>query len=227
MDLETGVASDLSWKTLPWQTLSHRQVLAELIGRGWVPCGVGDWAVGLRSPDGNLVARVCPFDPAYAAFVELCRRCPGNNWLPRVELAADLEGGGSVTVLEYLAPVQNEVAEQIAAEWRSDGGDAEFEHARRTAREIDAEHRKSTPWWDGFDLNTAHIRRTADGRLVLIDLFCMDGAALYGKILEDVAEVHRLIPRERMRYVLEIPYIARESSADEIRALKEAWSGTA
>jgi hypothetical protein len=32
---------------LPWESLAHRQVLAELATRGWVPCGVGDWAVAL------------------------------------------------------------------------------------------------------------------------------------------------------------------------------------
>ena len=40
---------------------------------------------------------------------------------------------------------------------------------------------------------------------MLIDVFRMAGAKLYGKILEDVAEVHRRIPRERMRYALDIP----------------------
>jgi hypothetical protein len=67
---------------LPWESLSHRQVLAELAAGGWVPCGVGDWAVVLRSPEGTVVARVCPFDPAYWAFVDLCRECAGNRWLP-------------------------------------------------------------------------------------------------------------------------------------------------
>jgi hypothetical protein len=43
---------------LPWESLSHRQVLAELAAVGWVPCGVGDWAVALRSPEGTVVARV-------------------------------------------------------------------------------------------------------------------------------------------------------------------------
>jgi hypothetical protein len=52
----------------------------------------------------------------------------------------------------------------------------------------------------------------------------MDGASLYGKILEDVAKVHRVIPRDRMRYALEIPYIARESGAAEILALRTAWA---
>jgi hypothetical protein len=171
-----------------------------------------------------LVARVCPFDPAYPAFVELCRRCAGNSWLPGVELAADLEGGGSVTFLEFAAPVEPEVAAQVAARWRDETGDAELEQARLTARRIDAEFRDTTPWWDGLDLNDGNIRRAADGRLVLIDVFCMDGASLYGQILTDVAEVHSRFSRERMRYALEIPYIARESSAAQISALKQAWA---
>jgi hypothetical protein len=65
--------------SLPWETLSHRQVLAELVTSGWMPCGQGDWAVALRSPEGGLVARVCPFDPAYWAFVDLSRGCAGNR----------------------------------------------------------------------------------------------------------------------------------------------------
>lgn len=223
LDAEPGRADLPLLGSLNWRSLSHRQVLAELIGRGWVPCGVGDWAVGLRSPAGALVARVCPFDPAYAAFVELCARCAGNRWLPRVELASDLDGGGSVAVLEYLAPVEPECAALIAEQWTAGAGDAEFAEVRRAAREIDAEYRASTPWWDGFDLNSAHIRLAEDGRLVLIDVFCMDGASLYGQILKDVTEVHRRIPRDRMRYALEIPYIARESSAAEISALQRAW----
>jgi hypothetical protein len=81
----------------------------------------------------------------------------------------------------------------------------------------------STPWWHGLDLNAAHVRRAADGRLVLIDVFCVDGASLYGAVLDDAAAVHRRIARERMRYALEIPYIARESSPAEIRALRRAW----
>jgi hypothetical protein len=36
------------------------------------------------------------------------------------------------------------------------------------------------------------------------------GGLADGKILEDLAEVHRRIPRERMRYALEIPYNGRE-----------------
>ena len=119
------------------------------------------------------------------------------------------------------------VAGQVAEQWRTAAGDAEFEEVRRAAQMIDAGYRMSTPWWGRCDLNEAHIRRAADGRLVLIDVFCMDGASLYRKILEDVAGVHRRIPRERMRYALDIPYIARESSTAEILALKKAWARAA
>jgi hypothetical protein len=208
---------------LPWESLSHRQVLAELATAGWVPCGVGDWAVALRSPEGALVARVCPFDPAYAAFVDLCRECAGNRWLPRIELAADLEGGGSVVFLEFVAPVGHPVVKQFAERWRARASDPEFQEVRRAAQRIDAEYRKSTPWWGRCDLDDAHIFRAAD-RPVLVDVFCMAGTELYRAILEDVAEVHRRIPRERMRYALDIPYIARENSTAEIIALKKAWA---
>lgn len=225
LDEEPGRPDLSPLSGLEWGTLPHRQVLAELIGWGWVPCGLGDWAVGLRSPHGSHVARVCPFDPAYAAFVELCTRCAGNRWLPRIEMAAELEGGGSVAVLEYLSPVDPERAALVTDQWNAgDDGDAELARVRRSALQIDAEYRSSTPWWDGLDLNSAHIRQAVDGRLVLIDVFCMDGASLYGQILQDVTAVHRLMPRERMRYALEIPYIARESSPAEISALRHAWT---
>jgi hypothetical protein len=212
---------------LPWESLSHRQVLAELAAAGWVPCGVGDWAVALRSPEGTVVGRVCPFDPAYWAFVDLCRECAGNRWLPRIELAAGLEGGGSVVFLEFVAPVGHPVDGQFAEQWRTRDGDAEFQEVRRAAEMIDARYRESTPWWGRCDLDDAHIFRAAGGRLVLIDVFCMAGGELYQAILDDVAAVHRRIPRERMAYALDIPYIARENSSAEILALKKAWARAA
>jgi len=211
---------------LPWASLSHRQVLAELAGAGWVPCGVGDWAVALRSPEGDLAARVCPFDPAYWAFVDLCRECAGNRWLPRIDLAAGLEGGGSVVFLEYVAPVGHPVVKGFAEQWRARAGDAEFQEVRRAAERIDARYRESTPWWGRCDLDDAHIYRAA-GRPVLLDIYCMAGSDLYQAILDDVAAVHRRIPRDRMRYALDIPYIARENSAAEILALRKAWARVA
>jgi hypothetical protein len=208
---------------LPWASLSHRQVLAHLTGAGWVPCGVGDWAVALRSPAGHVAARVCPFDPAYWAFVDLCRKCAGNRWLPRIDLAADLEGGGSITFLEFVVPVGHPVVKDFAEQWQARDGDPEFQEVSRAAQRIHAEYRKSMPWWGRCDLDDEHIYSAA-GRPVLLDVFCMAGSDLYQAILEDVAAVHRRIPRERMRYALDIPYIARENSAAEILALRKAWA---
>jgi hypothetical protein len=62
---------------------------------------------------------------------------------------------------------------------------------------------------------------------VLLDVYCMAGSDLYQAILDDAAAVHRQIPRERMRYALDIPYIARENSAAEILALRNAWARAA
>jgi hypothetical protein len=58
---------------------------------------------------------------------------------------------------------------------------------------------------------------------MLINVF----AWLYRAILDDVTEVHRRIPRERMRYALNIPHIARENSTAEIFAPKKAWARAA
>jgi hypothetical protein len=211
---------------LPWESLSHRQVLAKLAERGWVPCGVGDWAVALRSPEGTLAARVCPFDPAYWAFVDLCRECAGNPWLPRIELAAGLEGGGSVVFLEHVTPVDHAVTGQFARQWQARADDPQFREVSRAAQRVHAEYRKSTPWWGRCDLDDAHIFR-AGTRLVLLDVYCMAGGELYDAILQDTANVHRLIPREQMRYALDIPYIARENSTTEILALRKAWARAA
>ena len=123
--------------------------------------------------------------------------------------------------LEFVAPVDHPVAGHFAKQWRTRGSDAAFQEVRRAAQRIDAEDRKSTPRWGRGDLDDAHIFRAAD-RPVLIDVFCMAGAEVYAAILADVAGVHRRIPRERMRYALDISYIARENSTAEILALKKA-----
>lgn len=207
-----------------WGSLGYREALVELIGLGWSPCGVGDCAVGLRSPNGLLAARVCPFDPAHPAFIELCGRCRRNPYLPRIDLALALDGGGTLTVMEFLAPVSSAVAAGVARRWREGDGDPDFEVVRGEALALDVESREGVPWWDGIDLNEGNVRRALDGRLVLVDLFCFDGAALYGQVLEDASVVRRRIPEAQRRHLFEIPYLARESSVDEMQALRHAWN---
>jgi len=207
-----------------WKSLSYREVLVELIRLGWTPCGVGDMAVALRSPRGLLAARVCPFDPAHPPFVELCRSCSGNPYLPRIDLAVALNGGGALTVMEFLAPAGPTVAAEVSRRWREGGGDSDFDAVRREALAVDAECRACVPWWDGIDLNDGNVRRSVDGAVTLVDLFCLDGPALYGQILQDADVVRRQLPEDQRRHVLHIPYLARESSPDELQALRFAWA---
>jgi hypothetical protein len=206
-----------------WAGRSYREALADLLGLGWLPCGVGDWAVALRSPGGLQAARVCPFDPAYEGFLELCRRCSGNRYLPRVELEVALAGSGSVTVLEFLTAAPDTAATTLVRQWEEDRGDAELAAVKSTALAIDGECRARVPWWDGIDMNPGNIRLSAAGGLRLIDIFCMDGAALYGQVRKDAAVVRHRLPESAGGQLLEIPYLARETGPRELHALREAW----
>ena len=94
-------------------------------------------------------------------------------------------------MMDFLAPVSEAAAAEVARDWRAGDGDADMLAVRREALLIDARYRASVPWWDGIDLNEANVRQSVDGRLVLIDLFCLDGAALYGQILKDAAVVRQ------------------------------------
>lgn len=207
-----------------WSRRSYREALLDLLGLGWIPCGVGDWAVALRSPGGRHAARVCPFDPAYQGFLELCRRRSGNRYLPRVDLEAALAGGGSVTVLEFLAAAPDTPAATLVRQWEQDEGDAELAAVKTTALAIDEEYRARVPWWDGIDMNPGNIRLSSDGGLRLIDIFCMDGAALYGQILKNAGVVRHRLPETEGGQLLEIPYLARETGLPELHALREAWT---
>ena len=126
--------------------------------------------------------------------------------------------------MEFLAPVDAAVAAEVTRRWQDDDRDTDFDAVRRGALAVDSQYRTRVPWWDGIDLNEGNVGQTKDGQLALIDLFCMDGAALYGQILKDAAVVRRRIPEDQRRYVLEIPYLARVSTPDELRALRRAWA---
>jgi hypothetical protein len=92
-------------------------------------CGQGDWAYAYRSPSGRLVARVDPFEPGYKYFVDLCERCPDNRYVPRMDLATELEGGGHLAVLEHLGPADMSVVEGVPPAVEASGGSR-----RRSAR---------------------------------------------------------------------------------------------
>ena len=92
--------------------------------RGWTRCGVGDWAVALRSPSGSLAARISPFDPVAPYTAQLFRRRRRHRAGAGAARATSSSTGGAVcTVMELLQPVDEERATAFfAALERRDAG---------------------------------------------------------------------------------------------------------
>jgi hypothetical protein len=60
----------------------HDQVERVLLADGWSRCGVGDWAVVLADPRGDVAARISPFDPVAPYTAELFRLAAGTRQVP-------------------------------------------------------------------------------------------------------------------------------------------------
>ncbi|GAA2131693.1 hypothetical protein [Glycomyces algeriensis] len=201
--------------------LSHREAAGWLLADGWNVCGAGDWATVWRSPDGELAARVSPFEPAYAVFVRLCRALAGNPLLPRIELDAPLEGGGRLTVMEFLVPTDKDRAAEVWRDW-----DAETEGpiaaVRAEAGRLSAEAAEAVPYWGGLDRNPSNVMATPAGEPRLVDLFYAEGLEIYADLLADPAKVFARFPAGQRRYMAEIGAVVRLSSPEEIEAFRKA-----
>ncbi len=198
---------------VPWPELNHRDVRARLEALGWVKCGEGDWAIALRSPGGALAARVSAFEPSYDWFVELCRRGTGNPYFPRIDLVAGLEGGGHLTVLEYLTHAGEDAEAAFLRRWQDDADpEPDLRHARALAEDLDRHCRAHVPFWMGVDLED-HVMRAADGHLRLIDVLGVGGGGMTDLIHTDMDAFLAILPRERWRYFLEIPHFSRDYAA--------------
>lgn len=202
--------------------LPHREAAGCLLAAGWNVCGLGDWATVWRSPDGALVARVSPFEPAYGVFVELCQTLAGHPLLPRIEFDATLAGGGRVTVMEFLMPVEPAEAAAVVARWDAAAHDDPIAVVRRAAERLDAEAARTIPFWGGLDHNPGNVLRNATGEPKLVDLFYAAGLEIYRVLREDPAKVAAAIPAERRRYICDIAAVARMSDPDELAALRAA-----
>ena len=196
-----------------WPALNHREVRARLEAHGWVKCGEGDWAIALRSPGGALAARISAFEPSYAWFVELCRRADGNPYLPRIDFVSELEGGGHLAILEYLAPVAPDEEAAFLRRWKDAADpDPDLRRLRDAVEALDRECRENVRFWMGIDLED-HVLRSADGHLKLIDLLGVAGGLILDLVHADMDEFLRVIPRDRCRYILEIPHFSRDYAA--------------
>ncbi|WP_205323816.1 hypothetical protein [Glycomyces sp. YM15] len=202
--------------------LNHREAAGWLLADGWNVCGVGDWATVWRSPDGALAARISPFEPAYAVFVRLCRALPGNPLLPRIELDSPLEGGGRITVLEFLTPADADQASAVWKRWDEAAADDPVVAVRREAELLDREAAEAIPHWAGLDRNPRNVMSTPAGELRLVDLFYADGLAIYAGLLEDPAKILAGFPAERRKYMAEIGAVTRMSRPAEIAEIRTA-----
>ncbi|GAA1041886.1 hypothetical protein GCM10009557_66690 [Virgisporangium ochraceum] len=185
------------------ETRTHRDVEHALRDDGWTPCGAGDWAVALRSPDGATVARISPFDPTGPYSAALYREAAHTRQVPVLFEHRRLAGGGDLQVLEWLPPVP---AAEAAAFHRAIGERTpEVADLVGVVHRVHERARRDLPWCGPLDTNPANVMRAADGRLVVLDLFDADGRALYAAAATDPDLVAARIPQPERRFMTEIP----------------------
>jgi hypothetical protein len=208
---------------MQWPVLDHRFVRAHLERLGWTMFSQGDWAYAYRSSSGRLVARVSPFEPGYAYFVELCERCAGNRYVPKVYLATQLEGGGHLAVLEYLHAADKSVVETFLRLWEEpEEADADLRALRDEVDSIDKWGRQNIRWWVGIDIGDRHVLLSSDGNPKVIDLFGV-GTGLLDDLVNDPQDFARHIPPDRRRYLLDMPDLqADDHPVDYVRRIRAA-----
>src|SRR4051794_22710903 len=181
----------------------HRVVEAQLLMAGWTPCGAGDWAIALRSPDGAMAARISPFDPTGPYSAALYREAEATRQVPALFAHHRLAGGGDLQMLEWLEPVPEHeaVAFHLAiAERAPDVADLVD-----VVRRLHAQARRELPRGGPLGHQPTHVMRPADGRLVVVDLFSADGPNLYATAATNPDLVVTLIPEMERRFITEIP----------------------
>ncbi|MEU5870196.1 hypothetical protein AB0A73_01390 [Glycomyces sp. NPDC047369] len=203
-----------------FEGLDHRGAAGLLLAAGWNVCGAGDWAYVWRSPEGRLVARVCPFEPGYGVFTELCGLLAGHPMLPRIEFDAELSGGGRITVMEALMPASAEERDSVMRRWDAAEPSDPVTAVRTEAERLDAAAARVVPFWGGLDRKSAHVMRRADGDLVLLDLFYAEGLEIYRALVEEPAVIAAAFPADQREFMCDIAVIARESTPEEIAALR-------
>jgi hypothetical protein len=202
--------------------LTHREAAGVLLAAGWDVCGIGDWAFVWRSPDGGQVARVCAFEPAYGRFTALCRNLDGHPLLPRIDFDAPLPGGGRLTVMEALLPAETALRDALTARWEAAEPGDPVAAVRAEAERLNAEAAASAPFWGGIDRNPGNVMRRAGGEPVFVDLFFAEGLDIYRTLVEDPAAVAAAFAPEERVFICEIAAVARQSSPEEIAALRAA-----
>jgi len=181
----------------------HRDAERLFRAAGWTFCGVGDWALALRSPDGTAAVRIGPFDPLGPYTAMLYREAAHTRQVPQLFAHRRLTGGGDLQVMEWLDAVPTAAG---AAFHR-----ALAERAPEVAELADIIHRvhqradAELPWCGPLDTNPDNVMRAADGRLVVADLFSAAGPKLYKTAAENPDLVVATIPESERRFMADIP----------------------
>jgi hypothetical protein len=192
--------------SLPTGEVDHRDVENALLGAGWTPCGAGDWAIALRSPDGTAAARISPFDPTGPYTAALYREAAHTRQVPRLFAHRRLVGGGDLQVMEWLRPVAED--EAVAFHRALAGRAPEVADLVDIVCRVHERARRELPWCGPLDHNPANVMRATDGRLVAADLFYADGPNLYATAATDPDLVVAKIPEAERRFMTEIPLAA-------------------
>ncbi|MDQ0643779.1 hypothetical protein [Microbacterium murale] len=189
---------------------THRDAERVFTEAGWTPCGAGDWAIALRSPDRTpdrtMAVRISPFDPTGPYTAELYREAAHTRQVPQLFVHRRLVGGGDLQVMEWLEAV----AEQEAIEFHRAIENREESVAELVdiIRGIHARALQELPWCGPLDQNPSNVMRGSDGRLVACDLFYADGPALYSAAGAQPEVVAERIPESERRFMTEIPLAA-------------------
>ncbi|NEA37099.1 hypothetical protein [Streptomyces sp. SID13031] len=188
------------------QQADHRDAEQSLLAAGWTPCGAGDWATALRSPDGTAAARISPFDPTGPYTAALYREAAHTRQVPELFAHQRLTGGGDLQLMEWLHPVPQPEAAAFhqAISTRS----PEVADLVDVIRRVHALALEELPWCGPLDDNPSNVMRGADGRLVVADLFYADGPSLYATAAKDPDLVVARIPEPERRFMTEIPLAA-------------------
>jgi hypothetical protein len=201
-------------------TTNHRDVAEFLRARAWSPCGAGDWAIALLSPDGQAVARISPFDPVALLTARVYRNSRSTGLVPRLLGVHSRDGGGNLLVMERLFPASAAEATEFLRRlhsWKEESDDVEDRSSPKLPREmvdlartvtrIHAGSSRTLPWFGPLDTNPSNIMRHRDGHLVLIDPYYADGPNLYATAQNDPDLLVARIPEHRRRYMTEIPLV--------------------
>ncbi|HEX3993870.1 MAG TPA: hypothetical protein VHX39_22085 [Acetobacteraceae bacterium] len=163
------------------------------------------------------MARVSPFEPAYKYFVELCRRCEGNRYVPRIETATQLEGGGHLAVLEYLHAPDAELVEQFLRHWAHPAeADPDLRLLRYEVDSVDRWCRENVRWWGPrVDIGDRHVLLSSDGNPKLIDLFFVERERLIDDLISDPHAFARYMPFDQCRYIFDVADLQDDATPTE------------